>query len=80
MTTSEIQNIKLDLVKSIINIDNEDSLKEISGLVKRLLTEHPCMYTPEEIWSGADSVIKAHREGDRSQFVSFKDIKKKTFA
>lgn len=76
MTALEIQNIKLELVKSIINMDSEDTLKEVSQFVNRI-TQYPCMYTPEELQASAEELIKARQSADNTRFISQEDMRKR---
>lgn len=76
MTALEIQSIKLELVKSIINIDSEDTLKEVSQFINRI-GQYPCMYSPEELQASADEVIKARQKGDKTRFITQEEMRKK---
>lgn len=77
MTALEIQNIKLELVQSIINIDNEDSLKRLSLFIKQLNDKYPCMYSVEEMQSSVEEAITAYKEGDKSKFISHEEVRKR---
>lgn len=77
MTILEREAKKAELARSILSIDSEEILNEISKFVENLTVKMPCMYSPEEIQAGADRVLAARRSGDKSRFVSFDEVKKR---
>lgn len=77
MTVLEIEAKKAELARSILNIDSEEVLDEISKVVKKLTVKMPCMHSLEEIRAGADRVLTARRSGDTSKFVSHEQVEKR---
>jgi hypothetical protein len=77
MTTLELQ---AELAKKIFNIENEEILNKLSGVLKRL-TDKPAVMqgspTEKEINARADRVLSAFRNGETDRFVSHEDLKKK---
>lgn len=78
MTSIELNAKKAELVKTIINIDNEDILNRLETILMGLAEEkEPCIYTPEEIKAGVAEAIYEYETG---KGIPHEQIKRKNLA
>jgi len=63
MTTIEMEAKKARLVKSIINIDSEEIINKIAGMVDSL-TSMPCQHTIQELKEELPAFIKQFEQGE----------------
>ena len=81
MTAIELKDMKIELAKTILDMDSEEDIKRIRLFVNNFNKEHPCTYTFEEIRERADLAdyaIQAYqRGGDKTRFVSHEEMMKK---
>jgi hypothetical protein len=64
MTSLELQTKKADLVRSILNSDNEEIINKLSDLYKKLTVKnYPCDYTQEEILQSCKEAIEEYKAG-----------------
>lgn len=54
MTVWEMEAKKVELVRTILDIDNEEVLNILSDTLRGLTDKMPCMYTVDEIQAGAN--------------------------
>lgn len=77
MNTLEIEAKRAELARSILNIESEEILNEISYTLQKLTAKMPCMYSDEEIRAGADRFISALRSGDKTKFIPQEKLEEK---
>jgi hypothetical protein len=64
MNHLELNAKKAELIRSILNeIDNEETLNEITATVQRLLKKVPCQYSAEELKERALLAIEEMKQG-----------------
>ena len=77
MTVLEFEAKKAELARSILNINSDEVLNEVSATLQKLIDRMPCMYSDEEIRAGADRFLSALRSGDRTRFISQDELEKR---
>lgn len=77
MTILELEAKRAELARSILSIDSEEVLNELSNTLNVLTKKMPCSHSVEELRAGADRVTAAWKSGDMSQFTSHEDVEKR---
>lgn len=77
MTALELEVKRAELARSILKIESEEILNEISNTLQKLTIKMPCMYSDEEICAGADRFLSALRSGDKTRFISQEELEKR---
>lgn len=77
MTALEIEAKRAQLARSILSIDSEEILEELSITLKNLTAKMPCRHSIDEIRAGADRVTLAWKSGDMSQFTPHEMVEKR---
>lgn len=75
MGAMELQAKKMEIVKSINDINDEDILDNVSLYIDALTSDNfPCQYTEEEIIAGAEE-FAAKLERGEVEFISHEEVK-----
>lgn len=76
MTSIEMNAKKAELIKYIINIDNEEILNRLDAILIGLTEKkRPCSYTADEIKAGVSEAIAEYEAG---KGISHEEIKRKS--
>lgn len=77
MTVLELQAQKDELVRNILNVNDEEIINRMSRLFKNLTREFPCQHTEEEVIDSMNKAIDAYEKGEMHRFKTLDEIKRK---